>query len=312
MQTPELISALILLGVIATIYTLEGSLFLRFFASKLGNKPPKMTLLSKPAVVLHCLASLGVLCFLYGYFIEPYLVEVKTVDIFTGKLKETSLKVVQISDLHCDKKIRNEYKLVKIINSLEPDIVVFTGDALNTQEALPVFKNTLRTLNAKLGKYAVQGNFDAWYFNGLDLFSGTGFQELDKASVRLSKNGESFYISGAGCQYEDFYRDALRNIPDNYFNIFLYHYPDLIEDLKGLNVDLYLAGHTHGGQVAIPFYGALVTFSRFGKKYESGEHLVGNTILSVNRGIGMEGGTAPRIRFFARPEITIFDIKPRN
>ena len=74
------------------------------------------------------------------------------------------------------------------------------------------------------------------------------------------------------------------------------------------NIDLYLAGHTHGGQVALPFYGALVTLAATGKKYESGLHQLGNTYIYTNRGIGMEGGRAPRVRFCARPEVTVFDI----
>jgi hypothetical protein len=84
-----------------------------------------------------------------------------------------------------------------------------------------------------------------------------------------------------------------------------------VEDLNGTNVDLYLAGHTHGGQIALPFYGAIITLSKFGKKYESGEYRVGNTILYVNRGLGLAGGFNPKMRFFARPEITVFDLKPK-
>ncbi len=84
---------------------------------------------------------------------------------------------------------------------------------------------------------------------------------------------------------------------------------DLIEDLKNLNVDLYLAGHTHGGQIALPIYGALITLSKFGKKYESGMYTVDDTILYVNRGIG---GHASAVRFFARPEITVFEVGPKR
>ncbi|UCD15100.1 MAG: metallophosphoesterase, partial [Candidatus Omnitrophota bacterium] len=90
------------------------------------------------------------------------------------------------------------------------------------------------------------------------------------------------------------------------------HSPDLAQDLEGLNIDLYLAGHTHGGQVNVPFYGALITCSRYGKKYESGKYRVNNMVLYVNRGIGMEGGDAPRVRFLCRPQITIFDIGPAS
>ena len=63
--------------------------------------------------------------------------------------------------------------------------------------------------------------------------------------------------------------------------------------------------------MALPIYGALVTFSKYGKKYESGLYELNNTILYVNRGIGMKGSTARRVRFLARPEITVFDIKPK-
>jgi uncharacterized protein len=68
-----------------------------------------------------------------------------------------------------------------------------------------------------------------------------------------------------------------------------------------------LAGHTHGGQVRMPFYGALLTMSRFDKKYEMGLHTVSGTSLFVSRGIGFEP-RMPRIRFFCRPEIAVIDV----
>ena len=86
----------------------------------------------------------------------------------------------------------------------------------------------------------------------------------------------------------------------------------MAESLEGLNVDLYLSGHTHGGQVRLPFYGAPVTLSRFGKKYEAGMYTsIGcETKLYVNRGIGLENKPAPKVRFLCRPEITVFELKP--
>jgi predicted MPP superfamily phosphohydrolase len=106
-------------------------------------------------------------------------------------------------------------------------------------------------------------------------------------------------------------RNALGGVPPEAFTLFLYHTPDLILEAAGTGrVDLYCAGHTHGGQVALPVYGALVTLSKFGKKYESGLHREGQTSLYVTRGVGMEGGSAPRVRFFARPEITVIELAP--
>jgi len=309
MQKFELLSLLVFLIIVFLVYNLE----IKFIISRIRHRDVKSVLLKKPIIIIiHFLAVIGMLCFLYGYFIEPYWIQVNTVNIFTKKLKNTPLKIVQISDLHCDRKIRNENKLVDIIGYINPDIVVFTGDALNTIEALPTFKETMKKLKAKIGKFAVRGNFDVWYWHDIDLFNDTGFKLLDADSIRLEKEGEVFYISGLSTQFSEKCRKILKDIPNDSYSIFLYHYSDLIEDLKNINVDLYLAGHVHGGQVALPFYGALITLSRYGKKYERGRHIVGNKVLYVNRGIGMEGGIAPKVRFWSRPEITVFNIIPEG
>lgn len=313
MTTIEKVNILVFAGFVAAVYLAEIFLVLVYVINKRRGKTGRNMLTRKPAIVVHLLAITGVVCFLYGYFIEPYWVEVNTIQIQTDKLANTSLRVVQISDLHCDKKIRNENKLAGLINPLKPDIIVFTGDCLNTTEALAVFQDTLKSLKAQIGKYAVKGNWDTTSRNPFDLFANTNFKVLEKQSIKLQKNGETFYISGLDAKYNSIkYHDALTSVPDKYYSIFLYHYPDLAEDLGQVNVDLYLAGHTHGGQVALPFYGALITLSKHGKKYESGKFIIGNTTLYVNRGLGLESAGAPKVRFFARPEITIFDIKPKK
>ena len=312
MPTSEKTSLLLFLLVVAAVYMLELLFILTFVITKLGHGQTTNILWCKPAIVVHLLAVAGVICFLYGYFIEPYWIEVKVVPIQTDKLKRTSFRLVQISDLHCDRKERNEKRTVKLINRMAPDIIVFTGDALNTASALPLFKDTMKDLKAGLAKLAVRGNFEVNYWKNLDIFADTGFELLNEETVVLRKDGETIYISGLTCENPSAFRDLLQSIPDGHYSVFLYHYPGLIEDLEGLNVDLYLCGHTHGGQVALPLYGALITLSRFGKKYESGMYTVGDTILYVNRGIGLEAGSAPKVRFLARPEITVFDIGPRK
>ena len=309
MAFSEKVSILLFIGVIFAILVIEASLLLRSVLNMLLRRPVKRFFLARSAIIIHVLAAIIVICFLYGYFIEPYWIEIKTVEIVTPKLKSASFRIVQISDMHCDTKQRNEEKLVHIINDLAPDVIIFTGDTLNTPEALGLFKNTMRNLRAGLAKIAVRGNFDVWYWNNIDLYSDTGFNVLDRGSVTIEKAGEKISISGLSCQYPEELRTVLSDILADRFNVFAYHYPDFAESLKGLNVDLYLCGHTHGGQIALPVYGAIITLSKFGKKYESGEYKIGDTILYVNRGIGMEAGHAPRVRFFARPEITVFEIR---
>jgi predicted MPP superfamily phosphohydrolase len=138
----------------------------------------------------------------------------------------------------------------------------------------------------------------------------TGFRLLRQDSVVVAKGSEEICISGLSIDRASACRDLLEGLADDRFNLFLFHTPDLIEDVNGLGVDLYLCGHTHGGQVALPLYGALLTFSKFGKKYESGLHRCGPATLYVNRGIGLEPRPAPQVRFCARPEIVVFDIVP--
>ena len=310
MPIREFISLSIFLALVLAVYIKEGQLITGLIIHKLRRKQGPSGFLGKPAVAIHLLALAGFLCFLYGLLIEPYWIEVKTVNIRTDKLSHTALRIVQISDLHSDQRPTNEKKVVELVNSLKPDIIVFTGDTANTAKGLPVFKEAMKDLKAGMGKFCVTGNYDYWFLRGLDLFGGTGFAPTNRRNIKLVKDGEVFYISGLDFNQNIWWYDTLKNVPPGQYSIFLCHKSDLVEDIKGANVDLYLAGHTHGGQVALPFYGAIVTFTKYGKKYEAGEYKVGDTVLYVNRGLGTEGKFGLRIRFLARPEITVFDIRP--
>jgi hypothetical protein len=104
--------------------------------------------------------------------------------------------------------------------------------------------------------------------------------------------------------------DLLAKYPGDGYYVLLYHTPDLVETAAANDVSLYFSGHTHGGQVRLPLYGAIVTLSVYHKEYEMGEYHVGPTTLYVSRGIGMEGLGLPRIRFLCPPEIVVFDLNP--
>jgi predicted MPP superfamily phosphohydrolase len=259
------------------------------------------------------LAGLGLLCFAYGYFVEPYWPEVTHTRIESAKLAGATrpLRVVHISDLHCDPQARLEERLPDIIAAEHPDIIVFTGDSLNSPAGLPVLGKLLPRLAAIAPTFAVRGNWDVWYWKKEELFGGTGVTELSGEAVKVDVAGTSLWVAGVPYAATGRIGDALKNVPPDAFTLFLYHTPDEILNIAEMNrVDLYCAGHTHGGQVALPVYGALITLSKFGKKYESGLHREGATWLYVTRGIGMEGGTAPRVRFFARPEVTVIELAP--
>lgn len=318
----EAVSLLVFLLVLLSVYGLEALLLADYAWGKVRRRPGKRALFAKPWIALHVAAGAGIVCLLYGYLIEPTWIDVHTTTLRTAKLREAGFRLVQITDLHCDRKARNEEEMVRIINALKPDIVVATGDYVNHLSGLPRFRDALQRLKAPLGKFAVAGNLDSCY-QPLDVLDATGFCRLGRETVVVAKGSDRIGISGRDWESptqnsvlggpfarSDAPIDPITGFPHDRFNVFLFHTPDLIEDVSGPGVDLYLCGHTHGGQVTLPWYGALITFSKFGKKYESGLYRVGATTLYVNRGLGLEKHPGPQVRFLARPEIAVFDIVP--
>ncbi len=307
-----LIPATLFLGCVAAIYLLEIRLLFKWFRRRIRKQPTARMLTTRPAAILHALSVTGLLCLAWAYFVEPYRLEICTFTIPTDKLTNTSFRIVQISDLHCEKKSRLEPRLVEEINRLKPDLAVFTGDALNDHRALDLLRHTLRDIIAPLGKFAVRGNVDNRRWKDIPLFQNTGFIELTMDALTVEKDTENIGLCGIDEALGRRSRQALKDLRPERFNILLFHTTALVDYMQPYPLDLYLCGHTHGGQVALPLYGALVTQSIHGKKYEAGLYKVGSLCLYVNRGIGMTGRWAPRIRFFARPEITVFDIVPAD
>lgn len=303
----QVLGVIVFLGSVGAVAFLFTALLIRI-AVDLLLKKQSLSLSRKDRCIL-LLAGLGSLCVLYGYFIEPYWLEIKTVQLRSDKIHGSrAVRIVQISDLHCDSKPRLEEKLPDAIRALKPDIITFTGDAINKPAGLPIFRHCMSELAKIAPTCVVKGNWDAWYFKELDRFSNTGAVELDGKPVKIKVAENDIWLNGLPVGTSKTVSDVMLGVPENAYRIFLFHYPDCIEEMSHNKIDLYLAGHTHGGQVALPFYGALITLSASGKRYESGLYHLGETYLYVNRGIGMEGGTAPRVRFCARPEVTVIDI----
>jgi len=305
---------LLFLGSVALVYLLAAAALVRILlrrAKRLRSAPTDAQLWLQRIVLT--LAAVGVLCMAYGYFVEPYWLSVTRVRIVSAKLPPGTrpIRLAHISDLHSDPEARLEEQLPDAIAAERPDLIVYTGDSINSPAGLPVLRSCLTRLAQVAPTFVVKGNWDAWYWREQNLFEGTGVRELKNEAVKFDAGAASLWIAGAPVGGEQTLSQTLDALPPQAFTVFLYHYPDLINEVAAKKIDLYCAGHTHGGQVALPLYGALVTLSKFGKRYESGLYRVGETHLYVNRGIGMEGGPAPRVRFWARPEVTMIEIAPQ-
>ncbi len=306
----EYIRGVVFVGLVLGVYVAEARILLTSAYHRLRGRDGDSGLWHPASIGVHVLAVVGLGCMAYGYFVEPYWLEVSRLKVRTKKLSDTRFRIVHISDLHCDFTPRNEKKLAELINPLNPDVIVFTGDAANSREAVPLFRRTLRSLRADLGKFAVRGNFDVGKARGWNLFKDTGFRVLRADVVTVDKGGEQLEICGMGQSPASPVQPSEKGTGDDDYTVYLHHYPALVEEIRDPAVELYLCGHTHGGQVALPWYGAIITLSETGKKYEAGRYEVGPTTMYVNRGIGMEGGIAPRVRFWSRPEVVVIDVVP--
>jgi len=256
--------------------------------------------------------AFGTACLLYGRLVEPFWPEVTRTVVTLPRLAPVGrpVRLVHLTDLHCDPRPRLEERLPDLVAAERPDLVVFTGDAVNEGAGVPVFRRCMERIARVAPTFAVRGNWDAGFGRRFDLFGGTGVRELDGESVKFEAGGAALWIAGVAFGNEAGVARAFDGVPPGACTVFLYHTPDLVYDLADRRVDLVCAGHTHGGQVALPLYGALITLSRFGKRFESGMFEVNGTHMYVGRGIGMDGGLAPRVRFCARPEIAVIDLLP--
>jgi len=255
----------------------------------------------------------------YSFFVEPSKITETHIEIQAAGLS-APVRIVQLSDIHVERISRREEQLPELIDKLDPDMIVMTGDFvnksyqndLNTQKILIALFNQF---HAPLGIYAVNGNVDS--ISALrGLFAGTNVRLLENETVRFQDLGDHFILIGindSNWEYDEYILEkTMAELNNNDFTVLLYHSPDIIYAASDLGVDLYLAGHTHGGQVRLPFYGALYANSRYWKEFEMGRYQVGNTILYVNRGIGFSGGFTPRLRFLAPPEVTVIDLVPEE
>ena len=300
------------LGCVLFVFGAAGLVLLDALRRRLTGAPsPWLRLPRWARTAALGLAGFGILCVAYGRLVEPYWLEVTRVRIAVSRLPagRGPIRIVHLSDLHCDPTTRLEERLPDIVAAERPDVIVFTGDALNSAEALPVFQKCMRRLAAVAPTFAVSGNWERWKWDSLDLYADSGVRELAGTAVRVETGGGPLWIGGAAWHRPGSAAGALAGLPADELRVFLYHSPDGAEQIAGCGADVCLCGHTHGGQVALPFYGALVTMTNAGKRYESGLYCVGEAWLYVNRGIGMEGGL-PRVRFCARPEVTVLDLVP--
>jgi predicted MPP superfamily phosphohydrolase len=231
-------------------------------------------------------------------WMEPNWVKVRRLSLTANK---PSHRFVHFSDLHHKGEGDYAQKVVEIINSLKPDFVCFTGDLVEDKKFLTEALKILSGIKAPL--YGVPGNHDYWSrapFNEIAaFFAATGGAWLLDEQRTIAQ--DKVNLIGLHCLYSS---PALQPVKPGMKNILLMHYPAWVKKLNGQKFDLLLAGHSHGGQVRIPFYGSVLV--PFGvDEFDMGLFQTASGPFYVNPGIGW---FPVRVRFNCRPEITLIEI----
>jgi uncharacterized protein len=261
-----------------------------------------------------------IICIIAGlYFYSRYVgtegLEVKEYSVINNKIPESfnGFKIVHFSDVHygMTTKTVELNDVVNKINSLKPDIIVFTGDLIDhnykikDKEKEEVIK-ALNNLNATIGIYSVRGNHDKT--NNYDsIITKTNIKEINNMNTFIYYNSTTpIVLVGL-----DDYLESKQNFdtafnyinPDvSYYTILLAHEPDTLNKIEKYDVDLMLSGHSHNGQVRLPFIGAVYT-PVGAKSYYEEKYQIGNTSLYISSGIGT---SSYKLRLLDKPSINFY------
>jgi predicted MPP superfamily phosphohydrolase len=252
-----------------------------------------------------------------GYTVlgERYLVRFNRYRVPVPRLPREfqGLRIVHVTDLHYGALVPYAFAegLVAKINALKGDIVVCTGDYIherNSTKQIDRIWPLLGRLEAREGVYSVLGNHDHWGDTERSLYwlDRTG-QNARGRAVPLERSGRRLWLAGVGDLWEDRIGvdEALKGVPEDECRIVLAHNPDSADTDYAEKVDLMIAGHTHGGQVVVPFYGPPVLPVR-NRNYASGLVTTAkNGQLFISRGIGW---AIYPVRFNCFPEIPVLEL----
>ncbi len=255
----------------------------------------KRNLLTRRRVIYSTLFGLPAAAVADCVWLEPDWLRIRKFKIGKGPATH---RFVHFTDVHHKGDRAYLETVVKNINHLSPDFVCFTGDLVEEEHYVTETLSILKKIKAPL--YGVPGNHDYWCgadFNEIaDAFAETGGAWLLDNSL-TTKDGK-VTLHGAA----EMIPKNIRSNPGTK-NIMLLHYPESADQLS-VKFDLVLAGHTHGGQVRLPFYGALVLPFGTGN-YDLGFFNTSGGPLYVSSGIGW---FTFNLRFLCRPEIVLFEV----
>jgi predicted MPP superfamily phosphohydrolase len=242
---------------------------------------------------------------------DVYDIEVTRHEVFVDDLPQScdGYRIAFLTDTHVASFVRRDFyrEIVARTNAFEPDLVLFGGDFVTFGRHIALAAKVLTDgLRAREGMYAVRGNHDYWAgIEDLERELGArGVEFLTNRSVKLRGVLPLVGIDEIYRGTPDVAR-AFASVDAAQPCIGISHHPDIIDLVPDRRLDLLLCGHTHGGQIRLPFFGPVVVPSAHEAEYAAGFHRRRDVLLYVSRGIG----AIPPLRILCRPEVALFTLR---
>ena len=265
---------------------------------------------------------LGILA-AWAFWLEPASLELREYRLEIPKWPRSlaGLRIAALADMHVGSPFNGLDKLERIValtNQSKPDLIVLLGDyvidGVAGGEFVPPneWAPVLAKMQAPLGVWAVLGNHD-WWLDAESVRSTLerhGIRVLENSSAPIHHGAEEFWLTGIG----DFLASrpniprALQQVPEHSPSIAITHNPDVFPRVPP-RVNLLIAGHTHGGQVSVPFFGPLIVPSSYGRRYAAGHIVENGRHLFVSTGLGT---SILPVRFLVPPEISLLVLEPKH
>ncbi len=257
---------------------------------------------------------------IYSTWVEPFRLGV-TMERYTCRGWRPGLapvRLLHIGDIHVERITARERRLNALITELKPDVIVFSGDFVNISYADdPQTEADIRKIisqwDAPLGVYCVPGTYTVEAIERVRQFvAGVGnLRLLEDEWVTMDTPAGKLNILGMVTTHhlaQDQHKvQALhQNLPG--LKLLLTHAPDAAPEADAAGYDLYLCGHTHGGQLRLPIIGAVFSGSALGMRFVMGRYDLDQVTVYTSRGVGLEGMGAPRARFLCPPEVILWEI----
>ena len=236
-----------------------------------------------------------------GFLIEPKWIVVNQYHVAAPLSFRGPLKIAHLSDLHTKGMGRRERRLLELLKAEQPDLIVVTGDTLHSSANYKAVHELLGQLHAPLGVWVVRGNWENWHpvkdERGFYASAGVNFLVNEARPVRGNVWVVGLDDPSSGHPHLD---QALEGVQADAYTVVLMHSPAHFKHVAG-RCALALAGHTHGGQVRIPFVHPF-WLPRGSSDYLEGWYQEGGSKMYVSRGIGT---SVLPLRFLCRPELAI-------